>query len=310
LAVVIVSTAAVSAGDVVPYPQLIPVPPGSPQPIYKQISVPARDGTKLNVHEWSPAKASAGAPVFLFIHGIGMHGAPYGAVAAAFTARGITLVIPDLRGHGRSEGERGVLAEPHVLRADVGAVIARIHERRPRAPVVLAGDSMGGLLAADYAWRGEQPLAGLVLLVPAFAVHPARVQLSDGLKGLVTGRVILDTHDNLALCTREPGFIKAKESDALALHEVKPAYLQQILQLQLEVQRGAAHLRLPLCMYVAGDDQVIDNLAAQRFFAATGTPRADKTWRQWTNARHTLCWDPVTKELIAKLAEWVAARAK
>src|SRR5262245_11839493 len=115
------------------------------------IKVSARDGTQLRVHEWAPPEPQKGKPVVLFIHGIGMHGKPYGSIAAGFTSKGLTFVVPDLRGHGLSKGTRGELAEPYVLRADLGAVIGLVHKHHPGAPVVLAGESMGGLLAADYA---------------------------------------------------------------------------------------------------------------------------------------------------------------
>jgi alpha-beta hydrolase superfamily lysophospholipase len=55
-----------------------------------------------------------------------MHGKPYASIAAGFTLKGLTFIVPDLGGHGRSQGTRGELAEPHVLRADLGAVIGPI----------------------------------------------------------------------------------------------------------------------------------------------------------------------------------------
>src|SRR5262245_32105176 len=91
----------VSAGP--NYPESVPVPKGSPRPRYKELKVSARDGRKLVVHEWAPSVIRPGNPVVLFIHGIGMHGKPYASIAAGFTSRKLTLVIPDLRGHGRSE---------------------------------------------------------------------------------------------------------------------------------------------------------------------------------------------------------------
>src|SRR5436189_56952 len=105
------------------YPLSIPAPAGSPAPIYQQHSVPARDGARLIVHEWRATRDVGDKPVVLFIHGIGMHGEPYSSIASGLTQRGLTFIVPDLRGHGRSEGKRGQLAPPHVLRADLGAVI-------------------------------------------------------------------------------------------------------------------------------------------------------------------------------------------
>jgi alpha-beta hydrolase superfamily lysophospholipase len=143
------------------YPLSIPLPNGSPAPVYELLEATARDGAKLVVHRWTPPKVSADNPVVVFLHG-----EPYAAIAAGFTSRQVTLVVPDLRGHGRSGGKRGKMAESAVLRADLGEVIGLVNMRHPEAPIFLAGESMGGLIAADYAVRGERRLAGLILLAP------------------------------------------------------------------------------------------------------------------------------------------------
>jgi alpha-beta hydrolase superfamily lysophospholipase len=293
------------------YPRSIPVAPGTPAPVYHRLEAAARDGIKLIVHEWTPAQRDAGRPVAMFIHGIGMHGEPYGAIAPGFTRHGIPLVIPDLRGHGRSEGTRGDLAEPHVMRADLGAVMGLIGTRYPGAPVVLIGDSMGGLLAADYAWRGERRLAGLVLLVPAFGVHTARLEkpVAELVSALGSGRVALGTPDKIGASTRNAGFVRARLADPLALADVRLSYLVKLARLEQDWPRAAAEFNLPLFVCVAGNDRIVDNKATERFFEKAATPPADKTWRRFDEAFHTLCWDPITPALVEDLAQWVLRRA-
>ena len=197
------------------YPLSIPTPKGSSAPKYQQYRVLARDDLKLNVHEWAPSKPATDTPVVVFIHGIGMHGEPYASIASGFTTRGLLLVVPDVRGHGCSEGKREELAPPHMLRADLGAVIGHVNKRYPGAPIVLAGESMGGLLAADYAWRGERRVEGLVLLAPAFSIKPPPLDPGDL---LTPGFVSLISDLRLKPSTSEgSGFIKARRADALAL---------------------------------------------------------------------------------------------
>ncbi len=255
------------------YPLSIPTPKGSPEPVYRQLSTRGRDGVKLVVHEWAPVRVAAGRPVVLFLHGIAMHGEPYGAVAAGFTSQNVIFVVPDLRGHGRSGGERGQLAAPHVLRADVGAVIGLIHERYPGAPLVLAGDSMGGLLAADYAWRGERPLAGLALLVPAFGVHPSQVKLTDLGALFNPDGIAMANADRMKTSTREPGFIKARVEDKLGLAKVSPSYLAALATLQAEWAKAGDEIKVPLFVVVGGKDQVVDSTATRRFYDRVATPK-------------------------------------
>jgi alpha-beta hydrolase superfamily lysophospholipase len=301
-AAVAVNAAAVSAQE--RYPLSAPPLPGAPKAQYQRLEVAGRDGTPLVVHEWAAARPAAGKPVVLFLHGIGMHGEPYASVEGGFTSRGLTFVVPDLRGHGRSGRKRGEMAEPHVLRADLGAVIGLLARRHRDTPVVLAGESMGGLLAADYAWRGERPLAGLVLLAPAFEVHPSQINLVD-LGNALSGRVPLGMDERLRPSTRDEGFLKARKADRLALYEVPSSYLVVLAGLKAQWPRAAADLKLPLFVGVGGKDRVVDARAIKASYALAGTPEEDRTWRQWDAAYHTLCWDPLTPDIVEDMAKWV-----
>jgi alpha-beta hydrolase superfamily lysophospholipase len=308
--VVALSSPAIGAEET--YPISVPVPRGCPPPVYRRLEVPSRDGLKLLVHEWAPSKPLAGKPVALFLHGIGMHGEPYGAVAAGFTSQNVPFVVPDLRGHGRSEGTRGELAPPHVLRADIGAAIDAVHKRFPDAPVVLLGDSMGGVLAADYAWRGEKRLAGLALIVPAFGLNGAQWAKPGGdiANLLAQGSMALGTEAKIRPSTQSEGFLKARLADKLALAEVKLSYLTTIAEMQTDWPRAAAAIKVPLLVCVGGKDQVIDNALARRIFDRAATPKEDKTWRKVDGACHTVCWDPATPELMGELVQWMLKHAK
>jgi alpha-beta hydrolase superfamily lysophospholipase len=291
------------------YPLSIPLPKGVPAPVYQQLEATARDGAKLVVHRWTPPKVTADKPVVVFLHGIGMHGEPYAAIAAGFTSRQVTLVVPDLRGHGRSGGKRGKMAESAVLRADLGEVIGLVNKRHPEAPIFLAGESMGGLIAADYAVRGERRLAGLILLAPAFKVHDSQIQLS-GFDEFLKGKVSLTADKKLKPSTRDPGFIEARRKDKLALADVESGYLTALGLRQLEWPLAAAQLKLPLFIGVAGQEEIINPKVAKAVFDLAATPPEVKAWRQWDKARHTLCWDPLTPQIVEEVTKWVRAGPK
>lgn len=286
------------------YPLSIPVPKGAIKPAYDKLEVAARDGTKLTVHRWSPPKTEQ---VVIFLHGIGMHGEPYASIAAGFTSQKITLIVPDLRGHGRSGGPRGKLAESAVLRSDLGEIIGMVNMKHPAAPVFLAGESMGGLIASDYAAKGERRLAGLILLAPAFAVHPSQIKLG-GLDELFKGRIALANEAKLRPSTREPGFIAARLKDKLALADVESSYITGLGARQLEWPFAAAQIKAPLFIGVAGKEEIINPKTAKLVFEGAGTPAGAKTWKQWDDARHTVCWDPLTPMIIEDVTKWIRSR--
>jgi alpha-beta hydrolase superfamily lysophospholipase len=286
------------------------IKPGKSQVEYKLVEVLVRDKTKLKVHVWAPKNLAKPKPkhVVLFIHGIALHGEPYGAIAAGFTAKNMVFVCPDLRGHGRSKGkpeQLAKLAPAHVLRSDIGAVIGFIDEKYPGAGVVLAGESMGGLIAADYASQGERPLAGLVLLAPAFKVHPElpppKFKEFD---------VDIAAKESLEPSTHDKGFIEARQKDKLAYRTAPLTYFGEILIMQLKWPAAAAEIKVPAFVAVASDDRIVSNEAVKKVFNQLGTPKEQKERKSCEGAKHTLCWDSVTEKLIAEVTAWIRKNAE
>jgi pimeloyl-[acyl-carrier protein] methyl ester esterase len=107
------------------------------------------------------ADAGRGRPVVL-LHGWATSGRVLGALAGALAAR-FRVVVPDLRGHGRSPPPPG----PFSLE-DHGADVADLVGRLDLACPVLAGWSMGAQVALAAArllpCRGAAAVSGLALL--------------------------------------------------------------------------------------------------------------------------------------------------
>jgi alpha-beta hydrolase superfamily lysophospholipase len=170
---------------------------------------------------------------------------------------------------------------------------------------------MGGVIAIDYAWRGEQRLAGLALLVPALGLNREQWKHPGGeLAALLTnGSIALGTEAKIGPSTQSAGFLKARLADKLALREVKLSYLTTIAQMQTDWRDAAAEIKVPLFVCVAGNDRVIDNARVHRFFERAATPTQDKTWCKLDGAYHTICWDPATSEFVGELARWIRNRS-
>jgi acylglycerol lipase len=276
----------------------------STPPNYRQEPLIAKPGDVLMVHTWEPAQRDPSMPVVVLLHGIGMHGAPYGAVAPYFTDRGYVLIVPDLRGHGQSSGQRGNLPELDVLRCDLVRVLDHVAARYPGAGIILMGESMGGLLAATLAVDVQPRLAGLSLLAPAFQVHRSRFMAPMSLSRLMTqGRIPIVTPSHLQPATRDPRFLEARLKDPLTLQEVAPGYLLRLFWLGQQWPRLAERLRLPSFMGLAEKDWIVDNAAAQRVLERM--PERGKVLKLWPEAHHTVFWDPITPTLVTDWDAWV-----
>jgi lipase len=97
----------------------------------------------------------------LALHGVYGHGNRY--VRLADGLPGVTVVAPDLRGHGRSPKHGPYTIDQHVR--DLGPLLRRMGPR-----TVVLGHSYGGLLAWELARANHDQLSALVLVDPAIAM--------------------------------------------------------------------------------------------------------------------------------------------
>lgn len=116
----------------------------------------------LHVRTWRPAgEASRGA--LLIVHGLRDHSARYERFAEKAALRGFAVHAFDLRGHGRSAGERVWVESFDEYVADLAKVAARVPER----PLFIFGHSMGGAIVTLFALERPAEAAGMILSAPA-----------------------------------------------------------------------------------------------------------------------------------------------
>ncbi|MEU2280659.1 alpha/beta hydrolase [Streptomyces sp. NPDC013178] len=111
----------------------------------------------------------ADAPALLLVHGWGGDGREWSPHAEALAGR-FRVVVPDLRGHGRSpvpdEGNT-----PVEMADDLAALVDSLGA----GPVVAVGHSMGGQVVNLLAVRHPTRVRSVVALDPAHGAHGAEV---------------------------------------------------------------------------------------------------------------------------------------
>lgn len=130
------------------------------------------DGLHLAAHLYRPARTPA--PGVVICHGFGSRKENHADLATLLAARGYVVLVPDLRGHGESEGrlDGGELGD--LLCAL--ATLAERHEVAP-GPLAVRGSSMGGRLALEAAAR--DPRVRAVIAVCAADPMMFRQRLTD-----------------------------------------------------------------------------------------------------------------------------------
>ncbi len=133
------------------------------------------NGLCFNVQLLGPQDAAA--PVVVFVHGLVTDNLSsfYYTLAGPTAVAGARVILYDLRGHGRSQRpEDGYTADDNV--ADLCALLDALGID---APVFLAGNSYGGLLAARMAAAAPERVAGLVLIEASCAGTGAAAWIED-----------------------------------------------------------------------------------------------------------------------------------
>lgn len=130
--------------------------------------------TTLHVHRFGPGSAASPSdPDVLALHGLNGHGRRWERIARTRLPE-LTVLAPDLRGHGRSPW-----VPPWTSEAQV-ADLAELVRAEVTRPVVLIGLSYGAALAARLAYEVPEAVRALVLLDPAMGLDPVRaLEIAD-----------------------------------------------------------------------------------------------------------------------------------
>jgi acylglycerol lipase len=276
-------------------------------------SVRTADGVELALYRW-PSGAPMRATVAL-LHGLAEHAGRYAALADRLAAAGIELVAIDLRGHGRSPGERTWVESFDAYLDDAQALLEAAS--RPGTPLFLMGHSMGGTIATCFAIERlaafadrTRPLSGLILSSPALAPGKDVPRWM-----LAASRVVSRLWPRYkamkiepALLSRDPLVVAANRTDALVHHDAVPARTgAEILAAMTRIERGRASLRLPVLVYHGTADKLTEPDGSRRFAAHVGS--ADRTLTLYEGAFHETMNDLDRDRVIDALIQWIIGHA-
>lgn len=172
-----------------------------------EITLDGAEG-KIVVQAWPNAKPRYLA---LLAHGFAEHAGRYAHVAAHLVEHGAVVYAPDHLGHGRSDGERGLVRDSDVLAADLHRVADRARALHPGLPLVLVGHSMGGILATRFAQLYPGELTALVLSAPVIGGNP-------GFEALLKMDPIPEIPIDPRMLSRDPAVGEAYAADDLVYH--------------------------------------------------------------------------------------------
>jgi alpha-beta hydrolase superfamily lysophospholipase len=249
--------------------------------------------------------AAAGEPRggVTIVHGAGDHGGRYLAAARELAEAGLAVALPDLRGHGRSEGERGHCSGVSEVLRDLKAVQDHLAYRLPIAPKVLVGQGLGAIWSLAFALEHPGELAGVVLLAPLWEPRFELPKPSGLLRALrkpaptTAGRLGLDP----SALSRSPEAIAAWKSDALVHDVITLRAAEQAAQGASDVSSRIGELRCPVLILHGSADTVSPPRASSA--RAGGSVEV----RILEGARHDLLHETDADVTARTVREWIVA---
>lgn len=268
----------------------------------------SNDGLEMYAQSWEPG----GMPkaVICLVHGLGEHSGRYTHVGKAFTEAGLALFAFDLRGHGKSGGQRGHFPSLEALMDDIHRHIQQVGEKFSGLPVFLYGHSLGGLLVLNYATYHKHSLSGVIAtgagLRSPVLEQKAKLALSKILGGLLP-TVTIPTGLDANGISRDPGVVRAYKDDPL-VHDV--ATLSGARVGIGAVDRAFAHageFSTPLLIMHGTADRVTYVRGSQEFAALVPE---NCTQKFWDGLYHEIHNEPEQNEVLAFMIDWMNTQLK
>lgn len=263
------------------------------------------DGLALYYQAWMPPGSQRKKAVLVNLHGLGDHSGLYPTLADHFPPHGIALYAYDMRGNGRSPGQRAYLRGWHEYRGDLHAFLEQVRRWEGDLPIFIVGNSLGGLVVLDYALHYPAGLRGVIAVAPPLGevgVPPVLMTLGR-IMSRIWPRFSLEVGMDLSGLARDPAVAETVLSDPL-FHRRGTARLSTEVTAAIQrVQARAETLSVPLLILHGSADRMVPPDGSRSFFSRVeGT---DRELREYPGAYHGLFADVGYEEVLKDAERWI-----
>jgi alpha-beta hydrolase superfamily lysophospholipase len=262
-----------------------------------------KNGLMLYFQSWQPLEPPKA--VLGIVHGLGSHSGLFGNVVDAIVEQGYAVYGIDLRGHGRSAGQRGYINRWTELREDFDRLrqFVTIHHRG--LPYFAMGHSLGSIVVLDYALRHPNHLSGLVMMAPPLkqaGVPPLRLAIGQVFSWIYP-RFSLNTGIPQTASSRNPEVIAAYASDPLRHTKGTARLVTEYFKTIEYIQTHLHRLQTPVLTLHGTEDIVALPESSDLLFEQLQV--TDKEYRSYPGAFHDLHNDVNYQQVVNDLLNWL-----
>ncbi|MEO8666922.1 MAG: lysophospholipase [Bauldia sp.] len=268
----------------------------------KEETIDSTKGAKIFVRSWQPD----GPPkaVVVLCPGFNSHSGRYIWPAEQLVKQGYAVCAVDLRGRGKSSGERFYVEDIAEYVADVTAAVKLAKAKNAGLKVFLLGHSAGGVVSAVYTVDNQAELAGFICESFAFQVPAPGIVISamKGLSHLAPHLPVLKLKNSDF--SRDPQAVEAMNNDPLIANETQPtATIAALARADEKLMGDFPKITIPVLILHGTMDKATVPAGSQFFFDHTGS--MDKTLKLYDGHFHDLLADIGKVGVMGDITGWL-----
>jgi len=263
------------------------------------------DGTELYTHCYLPAQPIKAA--LLVVHGVGEHSGRYQAFITPMLQAGIALYFYDLRGHGKSEGQRGHINAWSDYQRDLEIQIDNMS--CGDVPFFILGHSFGSLIVLDFLETTTRKIWGAIISSSALKpldVAPAWQKKLVGYIAKVRPAFPLKIKIDAQAISRCNGEVRAYQEDPLIHTNVSARWGADVLRMMQRIEDNVTTIQTPILMTHGEPDWLNSWQGTKAFFERLSVE--DKTLFIYPDSYHEPHNDLDSTLVVNGLADWICHR--
>lgn len=256
------------------------------------------DGTDLHVITVEPDEPRYD---LLQVHGLGEHSGRWIERFEQLASRGARVTSFDLRGHGKSNGQRMYVEDFGHLVDDVAEVASETSAATGR-PWVIYGHSMGALIGLAYLVDERNPKPNLaVLSAPALDDNaPGYIRAAASVLGRVAPKLSMKTPIDGDHLSSDPSVGEAYDADPLVQQFGTTGFGMRFFAEQKRLRPMADQITIPTLVIHGADDSLVPPSASAPLAKSVSVER-----KVYPGLRHELHFERDGARVIGDVGDWI-----
>lgn len=263
------------------------------------------DGTELYYRAW--ATGGEDGKALILLHRGHEHGGRLRSLYRELSLDGFSGFAFDLRGHGRSPGDRGFADSYDVWVKDLNSFVNFIRDKHgvPPENMAIVANSVGAVNAVTWVHDYGVPVRCMVLAAPAFRIRlyvPLAVPLLRLLLR-INKKAKVKSYVRAAMLTHDAQEARAYDADKLITRIISVGVLLGLHDTATRILADAGAVTVPIQILSAESDYVVENRAHGMLFSALSSARKER--HVFPGMYHGIFYEKNRGEAIAKARRFI-----